>query len=702
MIKYLICLLILFAFTLNAQTIWYVDKDAGGGDDGTSWTDAWRSLNDIGWASISAGDTIYVSGGSSDSLFYTSNDVFSGTYYTFASGNPVIIAPAWHANHNGKVVFTNNGEAEQYMFTFMNVSNVKLTGFTFWDRRTQRGMSNIIIIGHGDEVAPVDSMQILENCHVIGSGLNNGLYLYGSRITIRDCYIENVENNYATPQDMMNSSSQQGGHTIDGNTIIYRSGYEIARGGGAGVTYTSTSMTDASKNWVVDYYKDAQAYIGAGDNSVRITGNTSNTISVASWPAGEPADGTSYETDDEHNDGIQFSNFISNTGRWINTVSNNMIIDTRTEGTGWNNMIYNYSDNATVAHEWLIYNNIFYTQKTNSSVGGVAIGGTAVPNFITLKILNNTFIIKGSGGTGSTVVTTWRVDTLIIKNNLVISDSTPNNLYNFDHVEVVHQDIDYNFYAKYGGVGMDAFITQNTYMNFSTWQSAGNDANSATGNSTTISYDDEGSLEATGYYTTTGRDAGIDLSGTYPFLQYDILGNERTGTWDLGALEFQTGSVDTIPTFNFTNISDAELNSRHIGWAVFGGVDSTFHVWSADSFKVGVLSNFDLVMVEADSGDTVFTPISVSNEYSTTVTNTIIAGGISRNFSVTTKAAPPVTTGGLARGSNNNLWTSTNGNFIRFRSPTTPVLPAYIYITTPDGKKWTTPDGNYITIGEQP
>jgi len=40
------------------------------------------------------------------------------------------------------------------------------------------------------------------------------------------------------------------------------------------------------------------------------------------------------------------------------------------------------------------------------------------------------------------------------------------------------------------------------------------------------------------YYTTTGRDVGVDLTSECPEALYDILGNARSGSWDMGALQF--------------------------------------------------------------------------------------------------------------------------------------------------------------------
>ena len=44
-------------------TTHYVDKDASGINNGSSWTNAWRGFSNIDWSSVAPGDTIYISGG---------------------------------------------------------------------------------------------------------------------------------------------------------------------------------------------------------------------------------------------------------------------------------------------------------------------------------------------------------------------------------------------------------------------------------------------------------------------------------------------------------------------------------------------------------------------------------------------------------------------------------------------------------------
>jgi|GEM_PF-6084961 len=53
---------------------------------------------------------------------------------------------------------------------------------------------------------------------------------------------------------------------------------------------TSTTLVDTSKSWAVDAYKDKYVVVGsiAGPQTVKIVSNTSNTLTVASWPVALP------------------------------------------------------------------------------------------------------------------------------------------------------------------------------------------------------------------------------------------------------------------------------------------------------------------------------------------------------------------------------------------------------------------------------
>ena len=102
----------------------YVDSGASGANDGSSWTDAWESFADITWegAGVTAGDTLYISGGADSTVYNASLDIqASGT-----SGNLIVIMCGTDASHNGLVVITDN-------VTITNEEYVKLYGNTGYD-----------------------------------------------------------------------------------------------------------------------------------------------------------------------------------------------------------------------------------------------------------------------------------------------------------------------------------------------------------------------------------------------------------------------------------------------------------------------------------------------------------------------------------------------------------------------------------------
>jgi hypothetical protein len=101
-IPQLIYLLVLFLFTASRtySTDYYVDKNASGQNNGTSWANAWQSFFAINWGSIQPSDVIYISGGNDSTVYYERLVIgASGT-----AGNYVTVRNSYDAGHNGKVI----------------------------------------------------------------------------------------------------------------------------------------------------------------------------------------------------------------------------------------------------------------------------------------------------------------------------------------------------------------------------------------------------------------------------------------------------------------------------------------------------------------------------------------------------------------------------------------------------------------------
>jgi len=681
-----------------AQNVWYVDNEATGGNDtGRDWTNAWKSPKDsvnylgdgigINWDIISAGDTIYISGGTDTTWYYPDqqNGIqnlwqgHSSITYTFASGDPVVICPSWEAGHNGAVVFATNANDQGRVFWFLNLSNIKIVNLTFWNRQNpDSAFGQVGNIGGAETGIEPDSMIVLDNCHLISNGAGGFLGIKSTNCKVTNSIFEHYDDYIGwNVTDVIGINSSRAGHHIDNNVIIQRNHAWVHHSGdAANVTITDTSLTDTDVNIEPEYYTDL--YVFTDTFYMAITSQTANTFygsdgwhgfhgQLSTPPVGDWT--LDYES---HRDICQISEYGMKDAQGDlerrNTIfSNNLIIDTGEEGTSLNAIFY---APATWAHQNYYYiNNIIVTRDLyeNQTPFFIYRYNTAEfqPWWQSIHLLNNTIITKGKGD-GTVFTHTW-LDTMDIRNNLVIVDTTYDVIFNLDAPDAFpysYKTIDYNYYAIRGGIMSQFGLDNGVIKNLTNWRADfGYDIHSDTTDSRDVTFTDKYGENKEDYYTTSGRNAGVNLWNEFPLLRTDALGNARpeSGSWDIGALQYNAGSADTVPSFTFTNVTGVELNSYHEGYAVFTAVDSTFHVWSADSFKVGALSSYNTIMVEADSGDTVYTPISASGSYSTAVTNTISAGGINRNYSVTTKAA---LAGIITKSSDGKLRKDSNGKLI--------------------------------------
>jgi hypothetical protein len=85
---------------------WYVDSSVASSGNGQSWATAWKNISNM--TGVSAGDTVYISGGpSGSSQTYSLSGAWPATSGT--SGSPITYKIGQDANHNGTAYFSGSG-----------------------------------------------------------------------------------------------------------------------------------------------------------------------------------------------------------------------------------------------------------------------------------------------------------------------------------------------------------------------------------------------------------------------------------------------------------------------------------------------------------------------------------------------------------------------------------------------------------------
>ena len=481
-------ILIIFPFLLSAQTVWYVDGSATGNNTGRNWTDAWTNLDSIwisgnegvNWRAVSDGDSVYIS---------------AGTYYDqSANGHYDSGLPRTGSNQVTYDVQVTVRPAWQLGHTGVVYIKSSAGGRPF----TTGSLSNIKFYdidfvydietpsGSGGVVfCEQDSFVVFDNCRILDNGYSNGgtFSISGSaKDSLLNSIIYVSENDLPYDQDPIGISAGQCGHVID-NCLLYVNNHDVEEGG------AHRDMVQVSDVGV--------------------------------------ADGSNLEI----------------------VVSNNVIMSLGADMSDANGVFYN--DGLGGHQRFLIYNNIVVTRGTESTYGGlssVILGGHPNGFAQSVRMFHNTFICKGIGTAPAILGFDW-ADSVYFKNNLVVCDTNTsyitnigNNIGNGSVVDNVFE-WDYNLYAKEGIYGSDWFYVGG-YRTFDYWvNTLGYDTNSDTIDVSTVTWVNKYDTLAASYYTNVGIDAGVDLTSEYPFLAYDILGNARDGTPDLGALEYQEATT---------------------------------------------------------------------------------------------------------------------------------------------------------------
>ena len=251
---YLIIFVLLFPFRLSASN-YYVNKNASGQNNGTSWANAWRSFSAINWNSIQPGDVIYISGGTDSTIYYERLQI-DQLYGTAA--NPIVIIAGKYApsssGHGGRVIIDGGGIRDQSIWIhdskYVTVkgfecrratsgvyvegdswcSNIVLDSLTVYDFYDQAG---ILVKGHPNNYS-VDSTTI-RHCNIttplLVDGQTDCIYMDGNQHTvIHDCYIRNLNQDPDAHNDAI-QGVHNNGFLIYNNIVINDSVYSPEGGG---------------------------------------------------------------------------------------------------------------------------------------------------------------------------------------------------------------------------------------------------------------------------------------------------------------------------------------------------------------------------------------------------------------------------------------------------------------------------------------
>lgn len=482
-------ILLLLSIHASSAATWYVDNAAGAGSrNGTSWANAWTNLNGI--TGTAAGDTIYISGG-------TTSKTYRDPYWTPSNGtagNRKTYSIGQEAGHNGIAIFDAQGTNLTWLYN--NIKHVNVNGLV--------GTTKSFFV---------------TNCT-------------GASVDLSGCSDVTIEGVISSTQWLFNPGTNVyiGHSDIKGAPVGSTAGNSYVVNfitrlpAGASPSYTNNSIynciirmpsSDTTPAWGSDGIKEGN-YCTMSSNQWEVFYVTNNT----EW---------------EHTDGIQ-----NLAPAWVKVHSSSF------------NNIANYAvfmEMVTAGTNLWIYNNVFKQTDTLAHAQqqhrAVAIGQRTPGSTVqSVYVLNNT-VVDTFGANAITLgddpseTNTW-VD-IIIANNLLYNSGKPGS----DAISVYRADGATNGISiLYNKAISGARGTNSVFP--SQLATAGGDNSIAFTSYTERSTANDFHLLSS---DTAAINAGFDLSA---YFTTDSDGQTRSGNWDIGAYEYIAPST-TYRGFQFGN-----------------------------------------------------------------------------------------------------------------------------------------------------
>lgn len=479
---------------------WYVDNAATGARNGTSWANAWTNLNNV--SGITAGDTIYISGGSTSKRYV----VFDGTYYTWqphykgngTAGNPITYKVGQDAGHNGVVVF-DTGPGNSWFYDD-NWHFGVISG-------DYNGANHIIVTNSSTSAASVvadgsDNLRfdhITFNSWVKANGCSNIIFSY--------CEI-NPPAETSVAMVLSTTGTTWTNNQIYGCTFILPAssnspawGTDGISGGSFITCYSNTFSARYVTNDTEWQHQDGWQNYGTG-SVCKIYANTFNNIGNY---------GVFWEMNGSTRDVWIYNNVVQYNDSFYHADGANVgiVLGQRTAGSTISNIV--------------VANN---TVVDNFSRTGISLGDDPGESntWTNIVVANNLLMNSGNSGEAALVVslTGGGTNGFAIYNNKALSGARGTNFISPSQL------------VTPGGATTDPFVSY-------TELDPANDLRLASS-------------------ITTAIDQGSDLSS---YFTTDKDSATRSGTWDLGAYEYDAGGDVTSPTCAIT--SPASVSSGGSG-----------------------------------------------------------------------------------------------------------------------------------------
>ena len=144
-------LLLLWLASNAHAVIRYVDSTSPGGNDGLSWATAWDNITQI--TGVGAGDTVYVSGGTTSKTYTLSTSFGEFNPPSGSPGNPFTLSIGREAGHDGMAIFQQGatGGGVRFLSNVSNCNWVTLDGYYNGTQHFQtKGYQFLARIAQGD------------------------------------------------------------------------------------------------------------------------------------------------------------------------------------------------------------------------------------------------------------------------------------------------------------------------------------------------------------------------------------------------------------------------------------------------------------------------------------------------------------------------------------------------------------------------